>query len=96
MSDKSSKGRFSNPKGIASASPGLRGTSYPGLGAFRIFNPNGVVSAFDSGDATPLGLFVFRPMSQGSSTLATLGCVTESLWDSSLEFASITPVDHFS
>ena len=33
-----------NPKGIASSSPGLRGTSYPGSGQPEWFNPKGVVS----------------------------------------------------
>ncbi len=36
--------RLPNPKGIASFSPGLRGTSYPGKTAKRIANPNGVGS----------------------------------------------------
>src|SRR5579872_3539311 len=32
--------------------------------------------------ATPLGLRTFKPpFSQGSSRLATLGCMTQSLWD---------------
>src|SRR2546425_9458911 len=46
-----------NPNGIPSLSPGLRGTSYPGLIGTGIFNPNGVVS-FGSRrcSVTPLGL----------------------------------------
>jgi ribulose-phosphate 3-epimerase len=34
----------SNPKGIASSSPGLRGTSYPGLEGRTSLNPEGVPS----------------------------------------------------
>src|SRR4026209_2018187 len=34
--------RFSNPKGIASASPGLRGTSYPGLIRATFSTPTGL------------------------------------------------------
>ena len=47
----------SNPKGIPSQSPGLRGTSYPGCIVREVSNPNGVVS-FGSRRcaATPLGL----------------------------------------
>jgi len=46
-----------NPNGIPSQSPGLRGTSYPGCIVREVFNPNGVVS-FGSRRcaATPLGL----------------------------------------
>ena len=35
-----------NPKGIASISPGLRGTSYPGYGSAKINNPERVASHF--------------------------------------------------
>src|SRR5436309_2622540 len=47
----------SNPKGILSQSPGLRGTSYPGCIVREVSNPNRVVS-FGSRRcaATPLGL----------------------------------------
>ena len=41
------------PKGIASSSPGLRGTSYPGKGRKTFSNPIGVASGMA---ATPLGL----------------------------------------
>src|SRR5689334_21053949 len=34
-----------NPKGIASLSPGLRGTSYPGIEVSSIHNPEGVAAA---------------------------------------------------
>ena len=34
----------SNPEGIGSSSPGLRGTSYPGTRIGEFINPNGVVS----------------------------------------------------
>jgi hypothetical protein len=47
-------------------------------------NPNGVASGFRRA-ATPLGLSAFCHISQGSSLLATLGFVPESLWDSSQE-----------
>jgi len=36
--------RPSNPKGIASSSPGLRGTSYPGAGGPLNLNPERVLS----------------------------------------------------
>src|SRR5436190_18252123 len=35
-------GRRLNPNGISSQSPGLRGTSYPGLSPANLLNPNGV------------------------------------------------------
>jgi len=67
------------------------------LGPGRMdFNPNEVVSRFRCRVATPLGLFAFGHVSQGSShaapksgvggCLATLGFKPESLWDSPLEF----------
>ena len=37
-----------NPKGILACSPGLRGTSYPGLSAEAKHNPNGVAAAVNS------------------------------------------------
>jgi hypothetical protein len=40
-----------NPKGIASFSPGLRGTSYPGINAPNLHNPERVASAVDSAAA---------------------------------------------
>jgi hypothetical protein len=56
----------------------------PTLGRFGMdFNPNGVVSGFRGGkaDATPLGLDVLlRQPKVGEAP--TLGCMTESLWDS--------------
>jgi hypothetical protein len=42
---------------------------------------NAVVSLVPCQDATPLGLFIFISVSQGSSFLATLGWVTQSLRD---------------
>jgi hypothetical protein len=55
-----------------------------GIGA--VFNPNGVASHNPLRIATPLGLFDFGHVSQGSSCLATLGFEPESLWDSPLAF----------
>ena len=52
----------------------------------RFCNPNGVVSRFRDRAATPLGLFAFGHVSQGSSFLATPGFWPESLWDSFLQF----------
>src|SRR6266568_5911840 len=50
------------------------------------FNPNGVAPPLCCRAVTPLGLFAFGHVSQGSSFLATLGFESESLWDSSLKF----------
>jgi hypothetical protein len=50
------------------------------------FNPNGVVSHFHAWAATPLGLLIYGPVSQGSSCLATLGFKPESRWDSKPAF----------
>jgi hypothetical protein len=59
-----------NPKGIVSFSPGLRGTSCPGCVCKTDHNPDGVEDSS-------------YPQTQGSS--ATLGYVTESLWDSRMD-----------
>src|SRR5712671_1865096 len=45
------KSDLANPNGIESSSPGLRGTSYPGLGVINPNNPNGVASRL--GDERP-------------------------------------------
>ena len=73
---------LANPNGIPSLSPGLRGTSYPGSRSCSPFNPNGVASsAAHPAAATPLGLGIFGATTQGGSFLATLGWMTQSLWD---------------
>jgi len=51
-----------------------------------VSNPNGVVSPCRGFAPTPLGLWACGALSQGSSSLATLGFAPESLWDSAEEF----------
>ena len=51
------------PTGFKSISPGLRGTSYPGLPAPKFFNPEGVASP-PLLAATPSELFSFCPFTQ--------------------------------
>ena len=46
-----------------------------------IHNPNGVAAQRCDDDTTPLGLKIVWLPTQGSSCLATLGYVAESLWD---------------
>jgi hypothetical protein len=45
-----------NPKGIPASSPGLRGTSYPGLARKQSTNPNGVVARFSRTGRNPVGV----------------------------------------
>ena len=54
-----------------------------------LLNPNGVASKGREIDATPLGLKLWPEPTQGSSCLATLGFVTESLWDSAPRIAKL-------
>ena len=71
-----------NPNGIPAISPGLRGPSYPGSGEWNCANPNGVVSALSIRRCNPVGVEILSGhISQGSSSLATLGWMTQSLWD---------------
>jgi hypothetical protein len=74
---------LANPKGIPSFSPGLLSLrGYPGLNKNNFHNPEGVVSPIVRQPAsTPLGLPTFPSHTQGSSFLATLGWMTQSLWD---------------
>src|SRR5579872_2552980 len=51
--------RPANPKGIASCSPGLRGTSYPGKTEFKIHQPQRGCIPTTGKAATPLGLGFF-------------------------------------
>src|SRR5438034_10130547 len=44
----------SNPNGIVSSSPGLRGTSYPGCAAQMFHNPNGVAAFSPNGIGAPV------------------------------------------
>src|SRR5215211_8682510 len=83
-SHKSQRDSASKPR-VADSSrlPWVRGRN--------IFNPERVASlgcerrcvltVRQNEDATPLGLIVFGPITQGSSFLATLGFETKSLWD---------------
>ena len=75
--------RASNPNGIASSSPGLLGTSYPGSDAPPEPNPNGVASGSPPpAGHNPVGVGSISVIdSQGSASRATLGSGTESLWD---------------
>ena len=74
-----------NSKGIVSFSPGLRGTSCPGKTVPMEINPNGVVSCTFRLHHNPFGVeHNLKRITQGSSHLATLGCVPESRWDSQL------------
>ena len=83
ISRKTQLGLPFNPKGIASSSPGLRGTSYPGKTARQPVNPNGVVSITPPRGHNPVGVEnIFGSVTQGSSFLATLGFAPESRWDS--------------
>src|SRR5262245_33492322 len=71
-----------NPEGIASFSPGLRGTSYPGETVGGKFNPEGVASLQEK-DPQPLrGCLGLTLTTRGSSFLATPGFESESLRDS--------------
>src|SRR5215211_2743934 len=80
-----------NPKGIAPQSPGLPSLrGYPGSQAATSSTLKGlrllaaarcVLTVRQNEDATPLGLIVFGPITQGSSFLATLGFEAKSLWD---------------
>jgi uncharacterized protein len=76
-------GAFLNPKGISTPSPGLARRSYPGNAAHhKNSTPTGLRFGL-SGRRNPVGVeTVLDPISQGSSCLATLGFVAESLWDS--------------
>ena len=76
--------------------PRVARNELPWVPAHMDSNPNGVVSLLRRPAATPVGLFAFGHVSQGSSFLATLGFEPESLWDSSLEFPKgITISPHY-
>ena len=85
----------SNPNGIVSSSPGLRGTSYPGSLPESFSNPNGVASL--SAPQPRWGCWFLNCfLSQGSSFLAPLGWRPESRWDSALGFPRVLGVTpHF-
>jgi protein ImuB len=63
----------SNPKGIASQSAGLRGTSYPGKTQLNSYNPKGVASDESPAVAIPLGLDDLSRLSQGSRSCGNPG-----------------------
>src|SRR5882724_394873 len=74
-----------NPKGIPQQSPGLRGTSYPGIMCPIDDNPERVAAHGNGSTTGPQprwGCETPATFTQGSSFLATLGFVAESLWDS--------------
>src|SRR5688572_9226902 len=74
--------RFSaNPGGIQSQSPGLRGTSYPGKRSKLFSTLKGLRPTVARWMQPLQGWGIFLPLTQGSSFLATLGWMTQSLWD---------------
>ncbi len=72
------------PEGIASSSLGLRGTSYPrNTGQNRVPTSRGLRPTRHHRGHDPVGVDAHLTLiSQGSSFLATLGWLLESLWDS--------------
>ena len=77
------KTTFRNPNGIESFSPGLRGTSYPGLTDQDAPTPTGLRHTGRAEGCNPFRVDdVWFTISQGSSFLATLGWMMESRWDS--------------
>jgi len=52
--------RFCNPKGIVSSSPGLRGTSYPGLLAAEFSTPTGLCHGSTAGSQPRWGWWPLR------------------------------------
>jgi len=73
-----------NPNGIGSISPGLRGTSYPGWTVSSATTPTGLQQRRCADGHNPFRVEdVCFTASQGSlADSATLGWMTESLWDS--------------
>src|SRR2546430_336033 len=80
------------PKGLCLPAQGCEERA-PWVPGRVVFNPNGVASGVKRRAATPLGLFVFRHVPQGSSFLATLGFEPESLWDTSPQFPQALRLD---
>ena len=71
-----------NPNGIPTRSPRLRGTSYLGWQGQSSLNPNGVAACCQHRRHNPVGVErYFTALTQGSSFLATLGSMKQSLWD---------------
>ena len=71
-----------NPEGIASSSPGLRGTGYPGKSCKPRLNPNGVVAALDTLGHNSDGVGShWRGVPRVARKLAILGFVAQSLRD---------------
>ncbi len=77
------KTTFPNPIGIEPSSPGLRGTSYPGIKRGDKTTPTGLRPVSHRRNHNPVGVEnSVLTLTQGSSSLATLGFEPESLWDS--------------
>ena len=94
---KSTRLQQNNPNGIASFSPGLRGTSYPGLSKTIFINPEGVVSGICNFCCNPVGVVISSSrFTQGGSCLATLGWMMKPRWGFQLEtFISRPPLPEF-
>jgi len=73
---------FSNPNGIVSSSPGLRGTSYPGLSARAVPTPTGLCHLRPASPQPRWGCETINRFLKVARGLATLGFAPESRWDS--------------
>ena len=78
---------YLNPNGVATFSPGLRGTSYPGFRLAHDKNRNAVpprVTVDDVRGGTPSAFIALRKPTQGrrSFLAPTLGCETQPRWGS--------------
>ena len=74
---------FPNPNGIESFSPGLERSDYPGWTFNPVTTPTRLRQAACARGHNPFRVGnVWFTISQGSPCRATLGCMTESLWDS--------------
>lgn len=72
-----------NPNGIASHSPGLERSDYPGWRSVPATTPTGLWHTVGEGGHNPFRVGIVRfTMTQGSPCRAALGWRTESRWDS--------------
>ncbi len=82
------------PTGLQHSAQGCEARATLGMSGQSLPTPTGLQHLRHACGCNPVGVEEkFHDLSQGSSYLATLGCTTESRWDSAADFRAPSPLN---